>query len=119
MAFILPRPGYFVKQRFLKRFRHCRQALVRIRYLIIINNWNGRSAREIERVLRIHNTTVYRVVRNFRERGEASRWDGVKTTAARSWTPIFWDCWIGWCGPILKSTVGVGRLGRGRRWWKR
>ena len=76
MAFILPRPGYFVKQRFLKRFRNCGQALVRIRYLIIMNNWNGRSAREIEKVLKIHNTTVYRVVRNFRERGEASLWDG-------------------------------------------
>lgn len=76
MAFILPRPGYFVKERFLKRFRDCRQALVRIRYLIIVNNWNGRSAREIATVLKIHNTTVYRIVRNFRERGEATLWDG-------------------------------------------
>jgi transposase len=76
MAFILPRPGYFVKQRFLKRFRNCGQALVRIRYLVIMNNWNGQSAREIEKVLKIHNTTVYRVVRSFRERGEASLWDG-------------------------------------------
>ena len=47
MALIVPRPGYFVKERFLKRFRRCRQALVRVRYLIIINVWNGRSAREI------------------------------------------------------------------------
>jgi transposase len=76
MAFILSRPGYFVKERFLKRFRDCRQALVRVRYLIIVNNWNGRSAREIEKVLKVHNTTVYRVVRNFCERGEASLWDG-------------------------------------------
>jgi transposase len=76
MTFILRRPGYFVKQRFLKRFRNCGQALVRIRYLIIINNWSGRSAREIEKVLKVHNTTVYRVVRNFRKRGEASLWDG-------------------------------------------
>lgn len=76
MRFILPRPGYFVKQRFLKRFGTCRQALVRIRYLIILNNWSGRSAREIARLLQIHNTTVYRVVRNFRACGEASLWDG-------------------------------------------
>lgn len=76
MALILPRPGYFVKQRFLKRFRQCGQALVRVRYLIIINVWNGRSAREIERVLKTHNTTVYRVVKQFREHGEASLWDG-------------------------------------------
>jgi transposase len=76
MAFILPRPGYFVKERFLKRFRDCGQALVRVRYLIIVNNWNGRSAREIATVLKIHNTTVYRVVKNFRARGEATLWDG-------------------------------------------
>src|SRR5437588_12242883 len=76
MTFILPRPGYFVKERFLKRFRKCGQALVRIRYLIVINNWNGRSAREIAKVLKIHNTTVYRVVGNFRERGEATLGDG-------------------------------------------
>jgi len=76
MAFILPQPGYFVKERFLKRFRDCGQALVRIRYLIIVNNWNGRSAREIATVLKIHNTTVYRIVKNFRERGEATLWDG-------------------------------------------
>ena len=27
----------------LKRFRQCKQALVRIRYLIILNNWSGHS----------------------------------------------------------------------------
>jgi transposase len=76
MALILPRPSYFVKERFLKRFRRCRPALVRVRYLIILNVWHGRSAREIERVLQVHNTTVYRVVGRFRERGEAALWDG-------------------------------------------
>jgi transposase len=76
MALILPKPGFFVKERFFKRFQKCKQALVRVRYLIIINVWNGRSAREIERVLKVHNTTVYRVIKRFRERGEASLWDG-------------------------------------------
>jgi transposase len=76
MALILPKPSFFVKERFLKRFRNCRQALVRVRYLMIVNVWNGRTAREIERVLKVHNTTVYRVVRRFREHGEASLWDG-------------------------------------------
>jgi transposase len=89
MAFILPRPGYFVKERFLKRFRKCGQALVRIRYLIIINNWNGRSAREIEKVLKTHNTTVYRVVRNFRERGEVSLWDGREDNGCEKLCPDF------------------------------
>jgi transposase len=82
MALILPRVGYFVKQRFRKRFRQCRQALVRVRYLIIINVWNGRSARAIEKVLNVHNTTVYRVVKRFRERGEASLWDGREDNGA-------------------------------------
>jgi len=76
MVLILPKPSFFVKERFRKRFRQCRQALVRVRYLIIMNVWNGRSAREIERVLKVHNTTVYRVVKRFREHGEASLWDG-------------------------------------------
>jgi transposase len=76
MAFILPRPRFFVKQRFFKCLRNCGDASVRIRYLIIINNWSGRTAREIEKVLKVHNTTVYRVVNKFRERGEVSLWDG-------------------------------------------
>src|SRR5207253_9554664 len=66
----------FVKQRLLKQFQKCRQALVRVRYLIIINAWCERGARQIEQVLKVHNTTVYRVVKRFRERGEASLWDG-------------------------------------------
>lgn len=76
MALILPVPSFFVKKRFLKGLRVCRQALVRIRYLIILNTWSGRSAREIEAVLKVHNTTVYRVVKRFREHGEAGLWDG-------------------------------------------
>ena len=76
MALILPRPSFCVKERFCKHLRKCRQALVRIRYLIILNLWSGRSAREIERVLKVHNTTVYRVAKRFQERGEASLWDG-------------------------------------------
>ena len=76
MAVILPKPTYFVKQRFFKRFQRCRQALVRMRYLIIINVWNGRSSWDIEQVLKVHNTTVYRVLKRFRQHGEASLWDG-------------------------------------------
>ena len=76
MAAILQRPSFCVKERFCKRFQKCRHASVRIRYLIILNLWGGRSARETERVLKVHNTTVYRVAKRFRERGEASLWDG-------------------------------------------
>jgi transposase len=76
MPLILAKPSFFVKQRFEKRFQQCRDAGLRVRYLIIINVWNGRGAREIEAVLNVHNTTVYRVVDRFRERGEAALWDG-------------------------------------------
>ena len=82
MALILPKPSFLVKERFRKRFGKCRQAAVRVRYLIIINVWNGRSARDIERVLKVHNTTVYRVVHRFREHGEAALWDGREDNGA-------------------------------------
>lgn len=89
MALILPQPSFFVKERFLKRFRQCRQALVRVRYLIIVNVWHERSAREIERVLKVHNTTVYRVVQRFREHGEASLWDGREDNGAEKLSEHF------------------------------
>ena len=59
-----------------KRYRKCSIAAVRVRYLIIFNLWNGRGARLIETILGVHNTTVYRVAKRFRELGEASLWDG-------------------------------------------
>lgn len=76
MALILQRPSFCVKERFCKCFKNCRQALVRVRYLIILNLWAERSARETGAVLKVHNTTVYRVAKRFQERGEASLWDG-------------------------------------------
>jgi transposase len=70
---VLPRS---VKEKMRKRFQKCRIACVRIRYLIIFNLWHGRGAREVESVLQVHNTTVYRVAKRFRDHGEASLWDG-------------------------------------------
>src|SRR5436190_11827169 len=63
-------------------FRICRIALVRQRYLMVFNLWHGRSPREIEPILHVHNTTVYRVAQRFRERGEASLWDGREDNGA-------------------------------------
>jgi transposase len=90
MGLILPPPGFFVKQRFLKRFRKCRQAGVRVRYLIILNVWHGRGAREIEKVLKVHNTTVYRVVKRFAEHGEATLWDGREDNGREKLSEHFW-----------------------------
>lgn len=76
MNSILPRPPWAVKQKIQSRFRKCRVAGVRVRYLIVFNLWNGRRVCEIEKILGVHNTTIYRVAGRFRDRGEPSLWDG-------------------------------------------
>lgn len=82
MSSIVPDLRRSVKEKMNKRFRKCRIAAVRIRYLIVFNLWNGRSPREIEPILSVHNTTVYRVAKRFREFGEASLWDGREDNGA-------------------------------------
>ena len=76
MSAIVPKVSFFVKEKMCKRFRKCRIASVRLRYLIVLCLWNGRTVRELEPILDVHNTTIYRVAKRFRERGEASLWDG-------------------------------------------
>jgi transposase len=66
---------FSVKEKLCKQLRRCRQAAVRIRYLIVINLLNGRSAYQTAEVLGVHNTTVYRVARRFRTHGEWGLWD--------------------------------------------
>jgi transposase len=71
MPAILLKVRLAVKDRLLKNLRRCRNAATRLRYLIIINLLSGRPARTTADVLKVHNTTVYRVVRRFRAYGEA------------------------------------------------
>jgi transposase len=73
---IVPTVADSVKQKLRKRFQCCRSALVRTRYLILFNLWKARPVHQIAAVLDVHNTTIYRVAQRFRERGEASLWDG-------------------------------------------
>jgi transposase len=75
MIAILAGVRYSVKEKLCKQLRRCRNAGVRVRYLIIINLLNRRSARQTAAVLGVHNTTVYRVARRFREHGEWALWD--------------------------------------------
>ena len=56
---------FSVKERLSKNLCRCRDAGVRLRYLMIINVINGRSGRQTAEVLKVHNTTVYRVVQRF------------------------------------------------------
>jgi transposase len=72
---ILGQVRYSVKDKLCKHLRRCRNAGVRVRYLIIINLLNDRSAYETAEVLGVHNTTVYRVARRFRAAGEWGLWD--------------------------------------------
>jgi transposase len=67
---------FSVKDKLCKQLRRCHEAGVRLRYLIVINLLSGRSAYQTAEVLGVHNTTVYRVARRFRDRGEWSLWDG-------------------------------------------
>jgi transposase len=73
---ILPPVRFSVKEKLLKHLRRCRHAGLRLRYLIVINLLNGRGAYQTSEVLGVHNTTVYRVARRFRARGECGLLDG-------------------------------------------
>jgi transposase len=65
-----------VKNRLSKGLRRCRDGSTRLRYLMIFNVISGRSTRETAKVLKVHHTTVGRVVEKFRRYGEAGLYDG-------------------------------------------
>ena len=65
-----------VKDRLSKGLRRCHDAGGRLRYLMIFNVISGRSTRETAKVLKVHHTTVGRVVAKFRRYGEAGLYDG-------------------------------------------
>ena len=100
MSNIVPKVSWFVKEKMRKRFQRCRVALVRIRYLIVFNLWNGRGAREIEPILAVHNTTVYRVAKRFRELGEASLWDGREDNGAEKLS----EAYLGILNEVVRSS---------------
>ena len=60
----------------LRNLRRCTNAGLRLRYLIIINLREGRAAYVTAHVLGVHNTTVYRVAKRFRNHGECGLLDG-------------------------------------------
>jgi transposase len=100
MSSIVPIVSWFVKEKMRKRFQKCRVAAVRIRYLIVFNLWNGRGAREIEPILGVHNTTVYRVARRFRELGEACLWDGREDNGADKLS----ETYLGMLNDVVRSS---------------
>jgi transposase len=80
MTSILPGVRFSVKEKLCKQLRRGRLAAVRIRYLSVLNLLNGRSAYRTAEVLGVHNTTVYRVARRFRDHGEWGLWDAREDT---------------------------------------
>jgi transposase len=100
MPAIVPKLRWSVKEKMRKRFQKCRIASVRIRYLILFNLWSGRGAREIEAVLNVHNTTVYRVAKRFCERGEAALWDGREHNGAEKLS----EAYLGILNDVVRAT---------------
>lgn len=100
MSSIVPVVPWSVKEKMRKRFQKCRSASVRLRYLIVFNLWNGRGARDIEPILHVHNTTIYRVAKRFRESGEISLWDGREDNGADKLSEVF----LGILNDVVRSS---------------
>lgn len=100
MSSIVPKVRWSVKEKMRKQFQKCRLAAVRLRYLIVFNLWNGRSPRELEPILKVHNTTIYRVAKRFREFGEASLWDGREDNGANKLS----ETYLGILNDIVRSS---------------
>src|SRR5262249_48700263 len=79
---IVPKVRHSVKERLLRNLRRCREAGLRLRYLIVINLLGGRGAYRTAEALGVHNTTVYRVAQRFREQGEWGLLDGREDNGA-------------------------------------
>ncbi len=116
MAAIVLQVRYPVKGRLLKNLRRCRAAGVRLRYLIVLNTLNGRSARQTAAVLQVHPTTVYRVLGRFRAYGEAGLADGRADNGADKRGRITWGASTASSGRRPPTTAGGGRPGPGNCW---
>jgi len=116
MSAIVPKVRWSVKQRLLRQLRRCRDAALRIRYLIIINLLNGRGAYATAQVLGIHNTTIYRVAKRFRDHGEWGLIDGREDSGSAKLDERFLATLYKVSVPRRNSTAGVVRPGRGKCW---
>ena len=101
MSIIVPKVPCSVKRKMSKRFLKCSTASARIRYLIIFNLWNQRTVREIERVLCVHNTTIYRVAKRFCQFGEAALLDGREDNGAEKLT----EAYLGILNDVVRSSA--------------
>jgi transposase len=75
MSTILPKLGFFVKDRLVQNLRRCRDTKLQIRYLIVLQLDRDRSPEHIAGNLSINRSTVYRVAARFRAQGEFGLFD--------------------------------------------
>jgi transposase len=71
MEGIVPSLRQSAKDRLVNQLRLCGEAKLKLRYLIIVNLVNGRTATETAGILKVGRSTVYDVAARFREFGEA------------------------------------------------
>ena len=119
MSLILAGVRFSVKEKLCRSLRRCRNAGVRVRYLMIINLLNGRSAYETAEVLKVHNTTVYRVARRFQAKGEWGLWDGREDNGNTNCREHYLGSCMPWFGRRRSNMVGVDRRGPASCLWKR
>ena len=67
MKVIVLQVRWSVKERLRKSMRQVRDAGTKLRYLMIFNVLHGRSCHETAQVLKVHHTTVGRVVKRFEQ----------------------------------------------------
>ena len=76
MKRIILKVQWSVKERLRKNLPKVRDAGTKVRYLMIFNVLAERSCHETAKVLKVHHTTVGRVVKRFEQYGEAGLQDG-------------------------------------------
>lgn len=59
------------KEKLRRKLRQCRDAKLKVRYLIVVNLVHGRLPPDTARAVGVSKSTVYRVAKRFREHGEA------------------------------------------------
>lgn len=71
MEGIIPNLSANAKDRLRQQLHSCQDAVLKTRYLIIVNLADGRTPSEIQRLCHVSRSSVYRIAERFREAGEA------------------------------------------------
>ena len=93
MKIIVLKVRWSVKERLRKNLRLVRDAGTKLRYLMIFNVLHGRSCHETATVLKVHHTTVGRVVKRFARMGKRVCRTAVVTTVKTNWMKPFSRNW--------------------------